>query len=117
MIAQYAREQNVIVVTDSRQLLKDESGSLVTNLGETGASIATLPTDAEVGCHFIFRVGAAFSFTVAHGQATNKFISGGVIQAADKDLVADDEAEELRVTKVSSTEWLCAAIGTWTIET
>lgn len=117
MNAQFVRNRNVIVATADRTLTKAESGSLVTNLGATGAVVILLPADSEVGDFYTFNVGAAQTLTVANGKATEGFIINGGLQTVDKDISADDEAESVTITKVSATRWLAqATTGTWTVE-
>jgi hypothetical protein len=120
MTAEFARKKQVIIQAGTGTALtltKAQSGSLVTNLGATGTVTITLPADMEVNDYFEFAVGAAFTFRVVQGQATEAFVINGAIQTAGKYIDADDEAEYIRVTKVSSVALMCSpTIGTWTVQ-
>ena len=115
--AEFAKRKNVLTKTAAYTLTRLDSGSLVTNRGASGSVTITLPQYPEVGDTYQFVVGTAQVLAISHANTSHKFIIGGAVQAADKDISADDEAESVQVTYIGSNEWLCShTVGTWTDE-
>lgn len=115
--AEFAKRLNVLVKTANYNLTRLDSGSLVTNVGAAGAVVINLPEFPEVGDVYHFTLGAAQGLTVDLVNTSHKFIIGGAVQAANKNISADDEAESVSVVYVGGNQWLCRhVVGTWTVE-
>lgn len=115
MFAEFARREKVINVTAAKQLVREDSGSLITNLGASGSVTVTLPVDAEVGDKFTFRAAAAQTLVIAQGQATESFIVSGAVQTANHSISFNVINAAVACTKISSTAWICGASGTITV--
>lgn len=103
--------------TAADTLTKEESNSVHTNLGATGAVTLTLPQDAFTGCSFTFVVMAAQQLRIDPGAAGAIYI-GGAKQTDDKYIWADDEAESVELVADGNYDWIAiGAVGTWTVET
>ena len=102
--------------TASDTLLKEESHSVHTNLGATGAIVLTLPQDAFTGCSFSFVVMAAQELRVDPGAAGAVYI-GGAKQTDNKYITANDEAESVELIADGNGDWIAlSTTGTWTVE-
>ena len=108
--------RKVAVHVASATLVKEDSGSLLTNLGATGAVVLTLPQDAPIGTEFTAVVSAAQVLSLDPGAAGGIYIAGAK-QADNKTISADDEAESVTLTALGTGDWLASgATGTWTVE-
>ena len=103
--------------TASDTLTKEESGSVHTNLGASGAITLTLPQDALAGTVFRFNAMAAQELRVDPGAAGAIYISGAK-QTDDKYISVDDEAESVTLTADGNGDWIAGPTnGTITVET
>lgn len=101
--------------TASAQLKKLPSGSIITNLGATGAITLTLPTTKKKGITYFIFVAAAYELIVDPGA--NHFIVNGAVQTDDKYISADDEGEWGMVVSDGNGDWLFfLGTGTWTVQ-
>jgi len=102
--------------TASDTLLKEESNSVHTNLGASGAITLTLPQDAFTGCSYSFVVMAAQELRVDPGAAGAIYISGAK-QTDNKYITANDEAESVELIADGNGDWIALfMIGTWGVE-
>jgi len=94
-----------------------ESGSVHTNLGDTGAQTLTLPQDAVAGTFFYFAVMAAFELRVDPGAAGAIYINGAK-QTDDMYITANDEGESVMLVCDGNGDWVALFTqGTWGVET
>jgi hypothetical protein len=100
--------------TSDDTLIAEESGSIHSNPGATGAVTLTLPASAEAGTVFSFAVQAGYELRIDPGTATIRDDSG---QTADKYKSANTIGASLRLAADSSGDWVTIAKnGTWTEE-
>jgi len=110
----YSTRKAVEAHTAADTLTADESGSVHSNLGATGAVTLTLPASAPAGTIFTFAVQAAYELRVDPGAATIRDDSG---QTADKYKSADAIGECLSIVADANGDWATIAKnGTWTEE-
>lgn len=92
-------------------LKENESGSVHTNLGATGAITLTLPSSASKGIHFYFAVQAAQELRIDPGTATIRDTSG---QTVDKYKTADAIGECIHIVADANGDWeTISKYGTW----
>jgi hypothetical protein len=98
-------------------LTAQETGTVHTNTGATGAITLVLPA-ATVGLHFKFYVGAAFELRIdPNGTETISLPSTGVAGAAGKYLTADAVGETVQLFCAKAGTWaVLGHTGTWTAE-
>jgi len=97
-------------------LVASESGKLFTNLGDAGLQTTTLPT-ASAGVTSRFSVVAAFEVRIDPAAGDHLIYSGGAM-ADGEYLTSTTVGSSLRVTALSSGDWLVEAEqGTWAEET
>lgn len=97
-------------------LLKEETGSVHTNLGEDGTMTLTLPQDGWAGCRYWFVVMAAHALRIDPGAAGAIYI-GGAKQTDNKYVWADDEGESILLVADGNGDWVSLfATGTWGVE-
>lgn len=116
-LAGIARRTNVVIATSSRTLTAAESGTVVSNVGASGAVTFTLPP-ATAGLRFVALVEAAQELRLdPDGTETIALPSSGVQGAAGKYLVADAIGEKVEIVCVSAGTWdVIHYGGTWTAE-
>jgi|14_taG_2_1085336.scaffolds.fasta_scaffold02350_3 hypothetical protein len=103
--------------TGDKTLKPSQTGSVVTNLGATGAVTVTLPSGRRQGDNFTFVVAAAQELRVDPGDDTDVIYINGAAQTAGKYITADDEAESVTVLFIGDGKWVAlGATGTWTVE-
>lgn len=92
----------------------NESGSVHSNLGATGAVTLTLPASATKGTHYYFAVQAAQELRIDPGTATIRDDSG---QTADKYKTANAIGECIHIAADENGDWeTISKYGTWTEE-
>lgn len=92
----------------------NESGSVHSNMGATGAVTLTLPASATRGTHFYFTVQAAQELRIDPGTATIRDDSG---QTADKYKTANAIGECIHIIADANGDWeTISKYGTWTEE-
>lgn len=106
--------------TENDTLTLSESGSVHTNLGDSGAQTIKLPDSATAGIYFIFALQVAQAVNVEIHAAGGKFYHGGTISTDDggSDLMitADDEGESITLMSDGADGWFVTAEnGTWTV--
>jgi len=95
-------------------LLENESGSVHTNLGATGAVTLTLPASPTKGTNYKFCVQAAQELRIDPRTATIRDDSG---QTADKYKTANAIGECIEIVANSNGDWVTVSkYGTWTEE-
>lgn len=95
-------------------LKENESGSVHTNLGATGAVTITLPASPTKGIHFKFAVQAAQELRIDPQTATIRDDSG---QTADKYKTANAIGECIHLVADVNGDWVTISkYGTWTEE-
>lgn len=100
--------------TAADTLKENESGSIHSNLGATGAITITLPASASKGTHYYFAVQAAQELRVDPGTATIRDDSG---QTADKYKSANAIGECIHIIADANGDWeTISKHGTWTEE-
>lgn len=105
-----------IAATAALTLTTRQSGSVITNLGASGAVLITLPQDAQAGCNFTFAVQAVQQLRITPGAAGAVYINGAK-QADNKYVWADDEAESLTLVADGDGDWVAVSpVGTWGVE-
>lgn len=103
--------------TASDTLTVNETGTVHTNTGASGAITLTLPA-ATVGLHYKFYVGAAQELRIdPNGTETISLPSTGVAGAAGKYLTANAAGETVSIfCPVAGTWAVLGYTGTWTSE-
>jgi len=118
------RANNIILAVEAHTtndtLTLAESGSVHTNLGDTGAQTIKLPASATAGIYYTFALQVAQAVNVEIGESGGKFYHGGVISTDDtgNDLIitADDEGESITLMSDGAGGWFVTAeVGTWTV--
>ena len=105
---------NIEAHTASDTLLENESGSVHTNLGATGAITFTLPSSATKGVNYRFAVQAAQELRIDPGTAT---IRDDVNQTASKYTTANAIGECIHIVADANGDWeTISKYGTWTKE-
>jgi hypothetical protein len=105
-----------ITATAARTLKRSETGSIIDNLGATGAVTFTLPTTPLSGDCFAVVVKAAQELRL-DPAATHTITIGGAVQTAGKYISADDEGESCLLVYDGAGNWdVLYAIGTWSVE-
>ena len=100
--------------TGDDSLLENESGSVHTNLGATGAVTLTLPGSATKGTHYKFAVQATQELRIDPGTATIRDDSG---QTANKYKTANAIGECIEIIADANGDWATISkYGTWTEE-
>lgn len=100
--------------TSDDTLLENESSSVHTNLGATGAVTMTLPTLPTKGTHYHFAVQAAQELRIDPGAATIRDDSG---QTANKYKTANAIGECIHLVADANGDWeTISKFGTWTEE-
>jgi len=108
--------RKVINITAARTLLKNESGSIVTNLGAAGAVTASLPQDATVGDNFTFAVMVAQELRAAPGASGGVYIATAK-QSDNKYVTANAISESVTLVADGNGDWFAVGeSGTWTAE-
>uniref|UniRef100_A0A6M3JXS8 Uncharacterized protein n=1 Tax=viral metagenome TaxID=1070528 RepID=A0A6M3JXS8_9ZZZZ len=99
--------------TASDTLTKEETGSIHTNLGATGAITFTLPQDAVAGTSFHFVVMAAYSLALNPGAAGGLYIVGAK-HTDNEDWAADAIGESVFLVADGNGDWVALyETGTW----
>lgn len=108
---------NVTAHTASYALTANDSGTVHTNNGASGAVTCSLPA-ATVGLRFIFTVEAAQEHRIdPNGTETISLPSSGVPGAAGKYLTADAIGESVELFCSKAGSWRVRGFtGTWTAE-
>lgn len=101
--------------TTSDTLTVNETGTVHTNTGASGAITFTLPA-AVVGLHYKFYVGAAQELRIdPSGTETISLPSSGVAQSAGAYIVADAVGETVSIFCPKAGTWaVLGYTGTWT---
>lgn len=100
--------------TAADTLKENESGSVHSNLGATGAVTLTLPASASKGVHYYFAVQAAQELRIDPGTATIRDTSG---QTAEKYKTANAIGECIHIIADANGDWqTISKYGTWTEE-
>lgn len=104
--------------TENDTLTVAESGSIHTNLGDSGTQALKLPADAPAGTNFTFAIQVAQVQQIVIGKAAGKFYDGGTISTDDggNDLyiAADDEGECITLCCDGANGWfVISKVGTW----
>lgn len=107
----------VVVDADGATLTASQSGTVISNLGASGAAVFALPA-ATVGVHYRFVVEAAQELRIdPNGSETIALPSSGVQGAAGKYLTADAIGERVHLCCISAGTWdVLDYAGTWTAE-
>ena len=99
--------------TDGDTLTADDSGTVQTNAGASGAGNWILPS-AAAGLHFTFVVMAAKELRVTPATG-DKINDSGTAAAVGEYLVADAIGESITLVAVDADTWVVTAkTGTWT---
>lgn len=110
-------ERVVEAHTAGDTLTADETGSVHTSVGASGAITLVLPA-ATVGLEFFFRVGAAQALQIdPNGTETIALPSTGVQGAAGKYLTANADGETVHLMCTKAGQWsVMGYTGTWEAE-
>lgn len=99
-------------VTTTRQLTADESGTIITNAGDTDGATVTLPA-AQAGLCFDFTVAAAATLTITAGSGDTIRVRHNVTAAAGS-ITSNVIGEGIRLCAVDADQWI-AVIHTGTV--
>jgi hypothetical protein len=107
----------IVVDADGLTITSAQSGSVISNLGASGAAVYALPA-ATAGLHYRFAVEAAQELRIdPNGSETIALPSSGVQGAAGKYLTADAIGERVHLCCISAGTWdVLDYAGTWTAE-
>ena len=109
-----AARRTIEAHTGDDSLLENESGSVHTNLGASGAVTLTLPTSPTKGTQYSFAVQAAQELRIDPGAATIRDDSG---QTPDKYKTANAIGECITLIADENGDWeTIDKHGTWTEE-
>lgn len=113
----YSAKKLVEAHTAADTLTADESGTVHTNKGASGAITITLPVSVA-GLHFYFAVEAAQELRIdPNGTETISLPSDGVPGAAGKYLTANAIGETVHLMCCDDGNWhVMGYTGTWTAE-